>query len=183
MLAAMTQVGYSGARAATDLRFAVVDALGQARWAHLGSAGPAGNLANAVAVEPTQARRSLHRLLQSSVRGVFYFWSYLGLSAALSWENPGGRARRRRIRRTRVKPLRRRQPPRRAEPGQAPEVRLNATATDAGLYQAVEGHEPGGQLQIRNRGGDPRAQSHPAGGRSSAGKRWSSRMKSFGPSR
>ena len=84
MLAAMTQVGYSAARAATDLRLAVVDALVRARWAHF-VGRPAGNLANAVTGEPTHAADAYIAFCKVLSGGILLL-VYLGLSAAISWE-------------------------------------------------------------------------------------------------
>ena len=84
MLLAMTQVGYSAAHVAMDLRLAFMRALLKARWLHFVDQR-AGDLASAVSVEPTRAATSYVsacRVLSDGLQLLIY----LALSVAISWE-------------------------------------------------------------------------------------------------
>ncbi len=84
VLAAMTQVGYSAAHTATNLRLAVVRALLWARSTHFADQR-AGDLASAVAVEPIRASNAYVASCQVLSGGI-QLLIYLGLSVAISWE-------------------------------------------------------------------------------------------------
>lgn len=84
MLLAMTQVGYSAAHVAMDLRLAFIRALLEARWTHFVDWRP-GEMASAISVEPARtatAYVSCCRVLSGGIQLLVY----LGLSIAISWE-------------------------------------------------------------------------------------------------
>ena len=84
MLLAMSQVGYSAAHVAMDLRLAFVRAFLKARWTHFADQRT-GDLASAVSVEPTRAA-SAYVACCRALSGGIQLLIYLALSVAISWE-------------------------------------------------------------------------------------------------
>jgi len=84
LLLAMTQVGYTAAHVATELRLSFINSLMKARWHHFVTL-PSGALANALTTEATRARNaylSFCRIMSEVVQiGVY---SYLSLM--ISWK-------------------------------------------------------------------------------------------------
>ena len=84
MLLAATQVGYSAAHVAMELRVECVRTLLQARWMHFVDQR-SGELASVVSVEPTRAATAYVASCRV-LAGAIQLLIYLALSIAISWE-------------------------------------------------------------------------------------------------
>ena len=84
MMAAMTQVGYTAAHVAMDLRLRVIRGLLAARWRHFVDQR-SGDFASAVSVEPMRAAMAYVSACRV-VAGGFALVIYMVLSIAISWE-------------------------------------------------------------------------------------------------
>ena len=84
MLLAMSQVGYSAAHVAMDLRLRVIRALLDARWRHFVDQR-AGDLSSAVSIEPTRAAAAYINSCRVLAGGI-QLLIYSALSVAISWE-------------------------------------------------------------------------------------------------
>ena len=129
MLLAMTQVGYSAAHVAMDLRLAFIRALLEARWTHFVDWRP-GEMASAISVEPARTATAYVSCCRVLVRGD----PASGLSRPLYRHILGdsaGRARRQCVGYGCVESSRQNQPPGRTEPNQTSEVVDDPPATSA----------------------------------------------------
>ena len=84
LLLAMTQVGYSAAHVAMELRLACVRTLLRARWMHFVDRR-AGELASVVSVEPSRSATAYVASCRVLAGGI-QLLIYLALSVAISWE-------------------------------------------------------------------------------------------------
>ena len=84
MLLAMTQVGYSAAHVAMDLRLAFIRAILRARWLHFVDRRT-GDLASAVSVEPTRTADAYVAACHV-LSGTLQILIYLAVCMAISWE-------------------------------------------------------------------------------------------------
>lgn len=83
-LLAMTQVGYSAAHVAMNLRLAFIRAILRARWLHFIDRRT-GDLASAVSIEPTRTAEAYVAACQV-LSGVIQAVIYLAVCLAISWE-------------------------------------------------------------------------------------------------
>ena len=83
-LLAMTQVGYSAAHVAMNLRLAFIRAILRARWLHFIDRRT-GDLASAVSIEPTRTAEAYVAACQV-LSGVIQAAIYLAVCLAISWE-------------------------------------------------------------------------------------------------
>ena len=84
MLLAMSQIGYSAAHVAMELRLTAVQSLLDARWRHFVDQR-AGDLASAVSVEPERAASAYINACRM-LAAAFQVLIYLALSFVISWE-------------------------------------------------------------------------------------------------
>ena len=84
MLLAMTQVGYSAAHVAMNLRLAFMRAILRARWLHFIDRRT-GDLASAVSIEPTRTAEAYVAACQV-LSGAIQILIYLAVCLAISWE-------------------------------------------------------------------------------------------------
>jgi ATP-binding cassette, subfamily C, bacterial len=84
VLLAMQQVGFAAARITTDLRFALIRSIMNAKWSHYTSQ-PAGIFANAMTVEATNGGATFTGVYQIAAVAIQVF-VYLGLALLVSWK-------------------------------------------------------------------------------------------------